>query len=434
MNIFRRHKIVNFAFLLFFCLTSKIAFAQIDTTGFNKGTIQYADFLSIVGKNNIGYAAERFNINIVEADIESAKVFPDPELGFGWFDHGERRMQMGYGFQADLNWTITLGGKRNARIELAKSENEVTKHLVQDYFRNLRADATLSFLDALQNKLLLKVQLESYQSMRQIAFSDSIRFKLGTIAKTNAKQSKLEASMMLNDVFQAEADWKSNLADLNFFVSLSNPDSLLLPTGDFSKFDRTFSLTDLIITAQNNRADLLAALQNKDVSEKHVQLAKANRVMDLGVNTGVEYNSYAANIVAPTPSTTTISAGISIPLQFSNKYAGELKTAQFAQHQADLLYQQVELQIQNEIIRAYYQYIAAQKQVQQFDNELLSEAKAVLDGKSYSYQRGETNLLEVLDAQRTYIEIQESYYQALHNQAARLVELERAAGIWDIDF
>lgn len=434
MNISRRHKTVNFAFLLFFCLASKIAFAQIDTTGFNKGTIQYAEFLSIVGKNNIGYAAERFNINIVEADIESAKVFPDPELGFGWFDHGERRMQMGYGFQADLNWTITLGGKRNARIELAKSENEVTKHLVQDYFRNLRADATLSFLDALQNKLLLKVQLESYQSMRQIAFSDSIRFKLGTIAKTNAKQSKLEASMMLNDVFQAEADWKSNLADLNFFVSLSNPDSLLLPTGDFSKFDRAFSLTDLIITAQNNRADLLAALQNKDVSEKHVQLAKANRVMDLGVNTGIEYNSYAANIVAPTPSTTTISAGISIPLQFSNKYAGELKTAQFAQHQADLLYQQVELQIQNEIIRAYYQYIAAQKQVQQFDNGLLLEAKAVLDGKSYSYQRGETNLLEVLDAQRTYIEIQESYYQALHNQAARLVELERAAGIWDIDF
>jgi cobalt-zinc-cadmium efflux system outer membrane protein len=43
-------------------------------------------------------------------------------------------------------------------------------------------------------------------------------------------------------------------------------------------------------------------------------------------------------------------------------------------------------------------------------------------------------LLEVLNAQRTYNEVQQRYYQTLYSYAAALVELEKAAGIWDINF
>jgi outer membrane protein TolC len=60
-------------------------------------------------------------------------------------------------------------------------------------------------------------------------------------------------------------------------------------------------------------------------------------------------------------------------------------------------------------------------------------ASDVLNGKIYSYQRGETSLLEVLNAQRTFNEIQSAYYEALFNRAAALVNLEKSAGIWDIN-
>ncbi|MFQ3574819.1 MAG: TolC family protein, partial [Cytophagales bacterium] len=62
------------------------------------------------------------------------------------------------------------------------------------------------------------------------------------------------------------------------------------------------------------------------------------------------------------------------------------------------------------------------------------DAKLVLDGKIYSYQRGETSLLEVLNAQRTFIGVQQAYYQTLFAYAAALVELERVVGIWDLEF
>ena len=56
----------------------------------------------------------------------------------------------------------------------------------------------------------------------------------------------------------------------------------------------------------------------------------------------------------------------------------------------------------------------------------------MVKGKIYSYDRGETSLLEVLNAQRTYDEVRTLYIEMLYNYAASLVELETSAGIWDI--
>lgn len=423
----------NKLFFICFLAIHCHCFAQIDTT-FNKITIRYADYINLVGKNNLGYAAQKFNIDIADANIESAKVFPDPELGIGWFDNGQKRMNMGYGYSAQVGWLLELGGKRKARIDLAKSEKELIQLLLLDYFRNLRADATISFLTALQNKFLLDVLLNSYQTMYRLAQSDSIRFRSGAITQLDARQSRLEAQTMLNDVFQAEAEWKASLANLSLLLGQKQKDSLFIALGSFDGFERNFNLSDLITTAQNNRADLLAALQGKTVAQNLLKLAKANRVIDLGIATGIGYTSYVRNVIAPTPSFTPVTAGIAIPLKFSNNRSGELKAAYYNNLQAEIQYQQAEVQIQAEVTQAYFQYQATRKQVQQFNNRLLEESRAVLDGKIYSYQRGETSLLEVLNAQRTYNDTQLAYYQILFNNAAALVELERAAGIWDINF
>ena len=42
-------------------------------------------------------------------------------------------------------------------------------------------------------------------------------------------------------------------------------------------------------------------------------------------------------------------------------------------------------------------------------------------------------MLEVLDAQRTYDEVQAQYIETLFNYSSALVELERSAGFWDIE-
>ncbi|MBS1508399.1 MAG: TolC family protein [Bacteroidetes bacterium] len=425
--------VVNIVTVVVLLSAGQLVHAQIDTT-FQKRTLPFADYLSLVGQNNLLYAAEKFNVNIAEAGIEIAKVFPNPQLYYGYFDNGQRRMDMGYGYAVNASTTIELGGKRRARMDLASDYTELSKALLENYFRNLRADATLSYLNAIKLKNILDVKLSSYKNIGRLASSDSIRFKLGSIMEIDARQSKVEAGSLLNALYQSESDWKIALASLGLILGKREADTLYYPVGSLPTFERDFKLAELLTTAQNNRADLLAALKNKNVAKSALKLAKANRMIDLGIVIGSSNASVVTNFVAPTPSFTQVSGGVFIPLKFSNNYKGELKIANYTIQQAELQYRQVELQVQTEVTQAYYNYLALSKQVKQFQSGLLVESKKVLDGKVYSYQRGKTSLLEVLNAQRTYNEIRQNYFEALYNYSASLVELERAVGIWDINF
>lgn len=405
--------------------------AQVVDTTFAKKQLNYIDFIQQVKNNNLEYAAQKYTVNLAEAEVENAKIIPDIEWNI---EGNSNQKHMGNNLETGLGWTIELGGKRKARIDLAKSQVDLNRYLLQDYLRNLYADASLQFLECIQNKNLLDVQLNSYKTLSNLAASDSIRYKLGDITLTDSKQSKLEAQFMLNEVFKAESEWKNSLYALNLIMGKSQKDTLYTANSNFTDFTRDFDLADLITTAQNNRADLQAALQNKEVSQKMLKLAKANRVMDLGISAGMQFNGKATNEEAPSPYHTGVTAGLSIPLRFLNNRKGEVQTAHYTIQQADLEYKQVELQIQTEVTQAYQNYVNTKKQMQQFSNGLLSESKAILEGKIYSYKRGNTSLLEVLDAQRTYNDVQENYYQTLYNFCSALVRLERTVGIWDINF
>ena len=397
-------------------------------------SIDFTTYLGLVTERNLGYASEKFTVNISDANISNASLRPDPELTFQGSDNGQRRMQMGYEFEASLDWTLELGGKRKARMELARSESELSKSLLEDYFRTLRADATLQYLQALRDKLLYETQMEAYNNMQKIARADSLRYEFGEISKVTASQSRLEARTIYNEALDAESQWENSLLNLEHLINNKPSDTLLRPSGDLKLPNRDFILEDLIITAQNNRSDFLAALQTKNVADRLIALEKANRRIDLGLSVGVGYASYVSNIIAPTPSHTPVSLGITIPIKFSNRSNSDLKIAEFELEQMGHSYSQIENQIAIEVSQAFRSYNTAKKQMQQYDDGILEEALEILDGITYSYTRGENSLLEVLDAQRTYNEVRQTYYETLFNTAAALIELEKAAGIWDISF
>ncbi|SEW51658.1 outer membrane protein, cobalt-zinc-cadmium efflux system [Chitinophaga arvensicola] len=408
------------------------ALAQLDSS-FPRTPLSLPQYLHQVSTQHLGYAAQQYNVSIAAAGIESAKVFPDPQLSLDAFDNQHRKLQLSNGFNAGLSTTIELWGKRKARIGLARSSLEQSQALLLDYFRNLRADAALAWFNAMQQQHAYEVTLQSWQLMRQLADADAIRFHKGVITETDARQSGLEADNLLNVVYQQEADWKAALLQLNMNTGKAHADSLLWPSGNFEHLDRVFILQDLVTNAQNTRADAVAANAGKAVAAKTLTLTKANRKIDLGVTAGVGYNAEATSEIAPTPRYIGTNAGISLPLKFSNHYKGDLHAAQFGVKQAAITYEEVLLQIDTDVKQAWTNYRAAGLQVKQFESGLLSDAKKVLDGKIYSYKRGETSLLEVLNAQRTWNEVQQNYYQTLYNYAAALITLERAAGVWDIE-
>lgn len=412
------------------CVKLQTIFGQVEIP-FKHIDLRFKEYIDLVKTHNLKYASEKLNISISEAAIEAAKVFNDPYFSIDLTRDAEESMRTTYGFSSELVKTIDLGGERKARIDLTKSEKELTVALVADYFRNLLAEATLFYLEAMKHQQLFIVRYNSYQTMKKLSEADSIRYKLGSIMEIDAIQSKLEAGILLNELIHASSEWRNSLSDISLMTGTSKNDTLFQPSDHLQNVSREFILNNLITEAQNNRADLQAALLNKEVAQKVLRLTKKGRNTDIDLKIGLS-NPYLYG--GDSPSSSAMTAGIAIPLKFSNLYRGDLRMAELKIQQADQLFVYADLQIKNEITQAWEYYMDYCIQVDNFNNGLLENAENVRKGKIYSYQRGETSLLEVLNAQRTYNDIQTRYYETRYFQAAALVELEKAAGIWDIDF
>ncbi|MCC8094877.1 MAG: TolC family protein [Tannerellaceae bacterium] len=378
--------------------------------------LTFQDFLNRVGKNNLDYIVEKFNIKIAEAEVIAAKVLPDPEVTFEALDDN---------YIVELEYNLELGNKRKARVRLARSEAELEKLAVEYFFQELRAEAADAFLETIMQREILQFKQSSYKYMRQLSLSDSIRYSLGEITENDARQSRLEAASLLNEVYEQEAVYKSALVVLNQYMGQS-ADTLNIPVGDLHIPDQSFNMQELVFLALDNRVDLLAALKESEVAMNQLRLTKAERRMDLGLMVG-----YEKDWGKPAFDRSFLKAGFSVPLKFSNINKGAVRSAKYAIEKSKTEYHSIELQVQTEVAQAFFNYEAMQKQVLQFDAELIEDAQKLLDGIVYKYQRGETDILEVLIAQRTYNEIQEQYLETLKGYALALIELERVCGTWD---
>ena len=76
----------------------------------------FDSFMSAVEKHNSGYLAEKYNIDIAEANTQAAKVFNDPELSVEYGDNQDRVLMMGRSLEAGLSYSFNLGNPRKARI------------------------------------------------------------------------------------------------------------------------------------------------------------------------------------------------------------------------------------------------------------------------------------------------------------------------------
>lgn len=394
--------------------------------------LAYGHYMKKVYAGNLELAAEKLNVSVASAELTASKVFNDPNLAVSYANNEDHSLQMGQSVEVELSKTFTFG-KRGAGIALARSEKALSEALLADYLRNLRADATIVYLEALKQDELYGVKQNAYENIRTLAQSDSIRFTLGQIREVDAVQSQVEAGVLRNELLQAGADLQNAFSGLNFLTGTSVQDTLYRPEGLPSTPVRQFVLAELMEKAAQDRTDLVAALKNKEVAARALKVARRERNTDVDLSVAVSRNNRVRNEEAPAPPFTGVTAGIAVPLKFSNLNKGAVRAARFREQQAELAYEQALLQVQTEVMQAYRVYQSLSEQIAHYENGLLEQAKVVMEGKIYSYRRGEVSLLEVLDAQRTYDEVQAQYIETRYNYTVALVELERSAGIWDLD-
>ncbi|MEO9233593.1 MAG: TolC family protein [Polyangiaceae bacterium] len=396
-----------------------------------------AGYLSAVALGNLEIVAQRANVSLATAQIEVARVFPDPQLTAGLYQYDVTQRANPTASVVALNVPLQIGGQRGARVDLANAELSAAQSDLEDFLRVLRANAAGAYVDAIHAQLVLDRREQTAQDLEKLVAVNEQRFRVGDIGESLLLQSRVEARQSRADVLNAQG----GVSEATFAVygllgagARNWMGRSVEFEGDLKTMaDRSFDAKSLVDKAIALRPDLRAAKRRVNAAERQIDLAKANRVIDVGVGASWQHNFAVNDTTSPLPSSDFLGLTATVPLPFSRLYHGELNVAYATQSQNVAIEKSAEVRVEAEVRSAIARYQAAAARVQLYTGGVLADADKVLEKTLYNYTRGGATLVEVLVAQHTDNDVYLAYYDALSDVSHALVSLEEAIGIWDVD-
>lgn len=398
-----------------------------------------AAYLRSVANGNLDLLAQRASVSLADAQIDLARIFPDPQLTAGLYQLDVTRQGNPTATVVGVNVPLQLGGQRGARIDVAEANLTAAQSDLEDYLRVLRANAANAYVNALLAQLVLDRREQTAEDLAKLVGVNEQRYRVGDVGEALLLQSRVEARQGRAAVIDAQSDVASaSLAAVGLLGSSAHlwMDQELTFDGDLKAVaDKTFDPKALVARALVTRPDLRAAKRRVNAAERTIDLAKANRVVDVGVGASWQHN-FAVNESpnAGLPSSDFVGATVTVPIPFSRLYHGEVNAAYSQQSQAVASERAAEVRVEAEVRDAVNHYRAANARVTLYTAGMLSDADKVLEKTLYNYTRGGATLVEVLVAQHTDNDVYLAYYGALADAAHALIGLEEAGGIWDVDF
>ena len=398
--------------------------------------ITFNEFLSEVAKANLDYAAQRYNVSIAQAAIAAAKQFQNPNLQLnGAVDvthSGSQRMPSTAG--AGLTQTIEMGGKRKYRILGARYNYAAAAATLDAFLYNLKLDASAAFADALALSRSADQKRKSAEYLSHLLDTQRERRRAGDLSQADLLQTQVEEQQFQNEVLKAQADAENASLALSSFLGRDRGQTFLIPQGNLEVPPKDFDVSRLLATALKNRADLISLRHARDAAQNNVRLEKANRIPSVDVGVAWTHSTESENSIAPSPEFDSIGLSLSLPLPLWNRNQPAIASAGYSAEQAQKQLEAAELKAEVQVRQSFSAYRNAVERLRHYQSGILKDAEAVLEARRFSYQQGQTPLLELLDAQRTENEVRSGYTDALADHAKALIDLERAAQLSDIHF
>jgi cobalt-zinc-cadmium efflux system outer membrane protein len=402
--------------------------------------LTFSAFMREVEASNLDYATQRYNVSIAQAQLAAARLFlPNPQLQFGYSaditpgrSSGQRESTITSG---GFMQTIPLWGKRGDRIEIARHNLLAASATLDDFWRNLRSTAASAFIEARVKQSIAERMRQSSESFDQVAAMTAQRLKVGDVGDVDATQARVDALQFHSQYLSAQSDAENAVIALSQLAGKAWANTTIQPKATLVIPIKDYDLGELMATALAKRPDVLAARETRDASSSSVRLAKANRIPDIGVGLTYTQTGASSNTVAPYEKEDALGAALSFELPVFTTYRHELEVARYSERQADKQLDAALLKAQIDVRQAFATYRAAVGQIAQYRGRgALTDAEAVLKARTFSYEHGDSSLLDVLLAQRDLNDVYLNYFNALGAYAAARVGLEQAAGIWEVDF
>jgi cobalt-zinc-cadmium efflux system outer membrane protein len=367
--------------------------------------------------NNPDLAAAQWEIGITQGDRQQAGLIPNPELS--WEAEDTRRNSRTTTVM--INQPIELGGKRGARIDVANRAQDAAGIELERKRNVLRADVIQAFYSsstARQKLLLARQSLELAERGLRVAQGRIESGKSSPVEGTRAQVQLSEVRLELRRAERDEANAYQQLAQV-----MGAPLPAFTSVGDSGRSMPKVPEPSLLLNRIGETAELRLAKLQIEQREASLGLEKAQRIPDLTVSVGSQYDERErerVNVV-----------GLSMPIPLFNRNQGNVLAAARRTDQARDLRNASELRLRTEIQTTLDQWMTANTEVTSFNQTILPAAQSAVDTATRGFEMGKFNFLDVLDAQRTLISARSQYIQAIAEATDAWVRIERVFG--DVD-
>ena len=369
--------------------------------------------LELAAKQNLDLLTARQRQAISKAGVQVARERPNPTINFtalrdepheGWF----------------VDQPLEVGGQRGRRIEVAHQEGALTDMEIVALERGVRRQTREAFFQlsyARAQSQRLEHILELAKRLEQIARD---RFNAGDVPQLEVIQAGLEVARAQADHKVAQQEEKVSLSQLN--ALLNEPATTdWEPVESLEDLPPPVSLPELIQLAYSSNPDLRHVVQEQKVEESRRALLKAERIPNLDLEAGMDYNAPHDFRMGPR-------SQISVPLPIFTRNQGEIAQSLATQSLLDSEEAATKRSTAARVETAYYDLDAQRTQAETYRATLVPVAQQLESLAEQSYRAGKADILMVLTAQRNVQDVEQSYLQSLLTVQSTFGQLEEIVG------
>lgn len=357
--------------------------------------------------------AARARLEAAEARIRQAGFRPNPELSVeveNFLGTGELSGLRGTETTVALNQRLDLGGRRRARVSVARAE--VTAEQLR--LAIARADLALSvrqqFATAVTARERFRIASENEERARELARVAGILVREGREPPLRGIRARSAAAQAGAELEAARAEERASRSTLAALFGVSEAPANVVG-----------GLIDLqpVPIAPERSLEVRLAEAERARAEADVGQELAARRVDPAVGLGVRHLRESGDVA--------LVAGLSMPIPIFDRNQGNIAAARATARAANAnlasAIASAGVRAQNAIVNLD----AARARVEALQGAAVPEAAEALRLTQLSYREGRATLLELLDAQEAYRNAQSALADARLAEALATAELGRAA-------
>jgi cobalt-zinc-cadmium efflux system outer membrane protein len=365
--------------------------------------------------------AAQQDVSAARGAVEQARVLPNPDIFVGAMGTEISPAQAPIPNQFGIAWTLPLGGKRAAGIASAKAGVSAARASRLATRRQLALSVETAFVTVLLDQSLLDFAREDQQTFRQSVQINELRYKDGKISYGEVLKLRIQARQVDDAVREAKQNLVNDRQELARLVG----DGVLAPGyrvfGSLQppKMPRDLAVSSIVRRALVNRADYQALRAEQDASRSSLSQARRQPIPDVGVLADYNYvpgsaGNYDLQLTA------------TVPLFDRNQ--GNIRQARADYAKSGLALEAMRAQIRADAARAVQAWRTVAARLRAYNDDFVKSAKESLDISRHSYEEGRGTLLDFLDAESSYRDVQRAYRTAEANAVLAAANIKFVSG------